>query len=312
MTSYRLTASLALLALLNGCRATPPAPPREFDGAEAMRRVETQVAFGPRVPGTEGHQRMAAWLDSLGRANADTLFIQEWVNITAKGTKLPLHNVMMRFNPAATDRILFLTHWDTRPIADKSINPEDQKKPIAGANDGASGVAVLLGMADALKKQPSTLGIDLLFVDGEDFGSFEDSTETLLGARYYAKNQAPGPKPLFAVLLDMVGDRDLQIYQEGNSLLGAPEVVERVWDAAKIAGYSKVFIDTPGQAMVDDHLPLQQAGIRAIDVIDFTYGSNNSLWHTVDDTPDKLSTQSLQAVGDVMMALIRLESGGKK
>lgn len=312
MTSYRLTASLALLALLNGCRATPPAPPREFDGAEAMRRVETQVAFGPRVPGTEGHQRMAAWLDSLGRANADTLFIQEWVNITAKGVKLPLHNVMMRFNPGATDRILFLTHWDTRPIADKSINPEDQKKPIAGANDGASGVAVLLGMADALKKQPSTLGIDLLFVDGEDFGSFEDSTETLLGARYYAKNQAPGPKPLFAVLLDMVGDRDLQIYQEGNSLLGAPEVVERVWDAAKIAGYSKVFIDTPGQAMVDDHLPLQQAGIRAIDVIDFTYGSNNSLWHTVDDTPDKLSTQSLQAVGDVMMALIRLESGGKK
>jgi hypothetical protein len=309
---HRLTGSLVVLSLLVACESAPPAPPREFDGAAAMRNVETQVAFGPRVPGMPGHAAMAAWLDSLARATGDSVFIQDWVNVTTKGDKLSLHNVMIRFNPLATDRLLFLTHWDTRPIADKSINPEDRNKPIAGANDGASGVAVLLGMADALKKKPPTIGVDLLFVDGEDFGSFEDSTETLLGARYYAKNQAPGPKPLFAVLLDMVGDRDLQIYQEGNSLLGAPEVVERVWDAARIAGYSKVFIATPSQSMVDDHLPLQQAGIRAIDVIDFTYGSNNSLWHTLDDTPDKLSAQSLQAVGDVMMAVIRLEAGAKK
>lgn len=307
-----LRGSIALLLLLGACESQRPAPPREFDGTAAFRYVETQVAFGPRVPGTPGHEKMAAWLDSLGRATADSVFIQDWVNVTSKGQKLSLHNVMMRFNPAAQDRILFLTHWDTRPIAEKSVNPEDRNKPIDGANDGASGVAVLLGMADALKKTPSPIGIDLLFVDGEDYGSFEDSTETLLGARYYAKNQAPGPKPLFAVLLDMVGDRDLQIYQEGNSLLGAPEVVERVWDAAKIAGYSKVFIDSPGQTMVDDHLPLQLQGIRAIDVIDFNYGSNNSLWHTVDDTADKLSPQSLQAVGDVMMAVIRLEAGGKK
>jgi hypothetical protein len=309
---YRLAGSLVLLALLGACESAPPAPPREFDGAAAFRYVETQVAFGPRVPGTPGHQKMAAWLDSLGHATADSVFIQDWVNVTKKGEKLSLHNVMMRFNPAAQDRILFLTHWDTRPIAEKSVNPEDRNKPIDGANDGASGVAVLLGMADALKKAPPTIGVDLLFVDGEDYGSFEDSTETLLGARYYAKNQAPGPKPLFAVLLDMVGDRDLQIYQEGNSLLGAPEVVERVWDAAKIAGYSKVFIASPGQTMVDDHLPLQQQGIRAIDVIDFNYGSNNSLWHSVDDTVDKLSAQSLQVVGDVMMAVIRLEAGAKK
>ena len=274
-----LRGSIALLLLLGACESQRPAPPREFDGAAAFRYVEAQVAFGPRVPGTPGHEKMAAWLDSLGRVTADSVFIQDWVNVTSKGQKLSLHNVMLRFNPAAQDRILFLTHWDTRPIADKSVNPEDRNKPIDGANDGASGVAVLLGMADALKKTPSPIGIDLLFVDGEDYGSFEDSTETLLGARYYAKNQAPGPKPLFAVLLDMVGDRDLQIYQEGNSLLGAPEVVERVWDAAKIAGYSKVFIDSPGQTMVDDHLPLQLQGIRAIDVIDFNYGSNNSLCH---------------------------------
>lgn len=312
MMRYRLTGLFVLLALLTACSSSPPAPPREFDSAAALRYVETQVAFGPRVPGTEGHRRMAAWLDSLARAKADTVFIQDWVNVTSKGAKVPLHNVMMRFNPAAADRILYFAHWDTRPTADKAINPADHNTPIPGANDGASGVAVLLGVADALRKTPSTLGVDLLFVDGEDFGSFEDSTETLLGARYYAKNQAPGPRPLFAVLFDMVGDRDLQIYQEGNSLLGAPEVVERVWNAAKIAGYQKVFIATPGQSLIDDHLPLQLAGIRAIDVIDFSYGSNNSLWHTLDDTPDKLSAASLQVVGDVAMAVLRLEAGGKK
>jgi hypothetical protein len=312
MMRYRLVGSLAVLAFLGGCSSPPPAPPREFDGATAFRYAEAQVAFGPRVPGTEGHRRMAAWLDSLARAKADSVLIQDWVNVTAKGARVPLHNVMMRFNPAAADRILFLAHWDTRPTADKAINPEDRNKPIPGANDGASGVAVLLGVADALRKTPSSLGVDLLFVDGEDFGSFEDSTETLLGARYYAKNQAPGPKPLFAVLFDMIGDRDLQIYQEGNSLLGAPEVVERVWQAAKIAGYSKVFIAAPRHTLVDDHLPLQQAGIRAIDVIDYDYGNNNSLWHTPDDTIDKLSVQSLQAVGDVGMTVIRLEAGGKK
>jgi hypothetical protein len=312
MMRYCLVGSLAVLAFLGGCSSPPPAPPREFDGATAFRYAEAQVAFGPRVPGTEGHRRMAAWLDSLARAKADSVLIQDWVNVTAKGARVPLHNVMMRFNPAAADRILFLAHWDTRPTADKAINPEDRNKPIPGANDGASGVAVLLGVADALRKTPSSLGVDLLFVDGEDFGSFEDSTETLLGARYYAKNQAPGPKPLFAVLFDMIGDRDLQIYQEGNSLLGAPEVVERVWEAAKIAGYSKVFIAAPRHTLVDDHLPLQQAGIRAIDVIDYDYGNNNSLWHTPDDTIDKLSVQSLQAVGDVGMTVIRLEAGGKK
>lgn len=312
MKQYRLTGSLVLLALLGACDSPPPAPPREFDGAAALRYVETQVAFGPRVPGTEGHQRMAAWLDSLARARADTVIIQDWINVTAKGAKVPLHNVMMRFNPGAPERILYLAHWDSRPTADKAINPEDRSKPIPGANDGGSGVAVLLGVADALKKQPSSLGVDLLFVDGEDFGSFEDSTETLLGARYYAKNQAPGPKPLFAVLFDMVGDRDLQIYQEGNSMTGAPEVVERVWNAAKIAGYSKIFIAAPRHTLIDDHVTLQQAGIRAIDVIDYDYGSNNSLWHTPDDTVDKLSAESLQAVGDVAMAVIRLEAGGKK
>lgn len=297
----------ALLLMTAGCREEPP-PPREFDGVQAMRYVEQQMAFGPRIPGTEGHRRMGAWLDSMARARADSVIVQDWEHVTSKGVKLPLRNVMMRFNPGAAERILFLAHWDTRPAADKALNEADRTKPVPGANDGASGVAVLLGMADALKKVPPTnIGVDLLFVDGEDFGSFEDSTETLIGARYYAQHLPSGPKPRFAILFDMVGDRDLVIHQEGNSLLGAPEIVEKVWDIAKVAGHRNVFVPDAGITIIDDHLPLQQVGIRAIDVIDLSYGSNNTLWHTPDDTIDKLAVESLQAVGDVGMLVIRRE-----
>jgi hypothetical protein len=297
----------AMIMATMGCQDAPP-PPSEFDGAQALQYAAQQVAFGPRIPGTDGHKRMGAWLDSLARSKADSVLVQDWEHVTGKGVVLPLRNVMMRFNPGATERVLFLAHWDTRPVSDKALDPADHRKPVPGANDGASGVAVLLGMADALRKAPPTnIGVDLLFVDGEDFGSFEDSTETLLGARYYARNLPGGTKPRYAVLLDMVGDRDLQLKQEGNSLLGAPEIVEKVWKTARAAGQAKVFVAEPGLTVVDDHVPLQQVGIRAIDVIDFSYGSNNTLWHTPDDTIDKLGAESLQAVGDVMMLLIRRE-----
>ena len=296
-------AALAL-CLLAACKEAPP--PREFDGAAALAYAEAQLAFGPRVPGTEGHERMTGWLDSMARARADSVIVQDWEHVTSKGVKLELRNVVARFNPGASERLLYMAHWDTRPRADAS-GSRDSMAPVPGANDGASGVAVLLGVADALRKQRPTIGVDLLFVDGEDYGRFEDSTETLIGARYYAAHQAPGNTPLFAVLFDMVGDRELQIYQEGNSVLGAPEVVKRVWDTAKAMGYAGSFIDTPKHTLTDDHLPLQQVGIRAIDVIDFDY----AYWHTPDDTLDKLSAQSLQTVGDVAVGVVR-KVGGRK
>lgn len=296
-----------IVVATSGCQDASP-PPREFDGARALQYAATQVEFGPRIPGTDAHRRMGAWLDSMARARADSVIVQDWEHVTAKGVRLPLRNVLMRFNPAATERVLFLAHWDTRPMADKALDAADQARPVPGANDGASGVAVLLGMADALRQAPpTTVGVDLLFVDGEDFGSFEDTTETLLGARYYARHLPPGGMPRFAVLLDMIGDRDLRITQEGNSLLGAPEIVEKVWKVAKAAGHGDIFVQEAGLTVVDDHVPLQQVGIRAIDVIDFSYGSNNTLWHTPDDTIDKLGASSLQAVGDVMMLVIRRE-----
>jgi glutaminyl-peptide cyclotransferase len=299
---------LATMLLAFGCEDRAPLPPREFDGAVALRYVETQLGFGPRIPGSEGHRRMAAWLDSLLRTRADSVEVQRWTHVTREGASLPLVNYLARFNLSAPTRLLFLAHWDTRPKADAAAS-RDTTLPVPGANDGASGVAVLLAMADALKKAPPGVGVDLLFVDGEDYGSFDQGKDqdVLLGSRYYAAHQAGGPQPRFAVLFDMVGDKDLKILREGSSVTGAPDVVETVWDLAVRLGYDKIFVDEEGFPVTDDHTPLQQAGIRAIDLIDFDYGPGNKWHHTPDDTLDKVSAASLQAVGDVGMGLVRSE-----
>jgi len=277
--------------------------PREFEGPAAFKYIVTQVGFGPRIPGTEAHRRMAAWLDSLLRQRADTVVAQTWTHVTAAGDSLPLSNFIARFKPAAPKRLLFLAHWDSRPTAD-SPTSTDSTKPVPGANDGGSGVALLLGVADVLKRTPPAIGVDLLFVDGEDYGDFTKTPkDVLIGSRYYAAHSVSGPQPLYAVLFDLVADSDLQIFQEGNSLVGAPEVVELVWNTAKDLGYAGTFVATPKHTLIDDHLELQKAGIRAIDVVDFDYPS----WHTKYDTIDKVSAKSLQIVGDVAVELVRRE-----
>jgi glutaminyl-peptide cyclotransferase len=292
---------ISVLSLLSACREKRS--PQEFNGPDAFRYIQTQVGFGPRVPGSKAHRQMGEWLDSLLRQRADTVVVQSWSHVTAQGNTLPLRNFIARFNPSAEKRLLLLAHWDSRPRAD-SPQSRNTSQPVQGANDGASGVAVLLGVADALKRSPPAAGVDLLFVDGEDYGDFvKDSADVLIGSRYYGAHQLLGPRPLYAVLFDLVADKDLQIYQEGNSLIGAPEVVELVWDTAKDLGYGGYFIASPRHTLIDDHLQLQKAGIRAIDVVDFDYPA----WHTPDDTIDKVSAASLQVVGDVAVALVRRE-----
>lgn len=293
----RSRCALLMATVVLAC--APKGPVRTFDGQAAYRAIETQVAFGPRIPGRPGHAAEAAWLDSLLRPLADTLVVQQWIHVSAAGDSLPMRNFVARFRPSASERLLFLAHWDTRPRADAPTS-RDSTLPVPGANDGASGTAVLLGVAEALHRVPPSVGVDLLFVDGEDYGVFDAKTDVLIGSRYYAAHPMPGPPPLYAVLFDMVGDRDLQIYQEGNSLLGAPEVVHLVWRVAADAGHGKTFIATPKWTLTDDHVSLQERGIRAIDVVDFDY----PYWHTPDDTPDKVSAQSLQTVGEVALALV--------
>ncbi len=298
MTRRRAAASALLLA---GACSANGARGGEFDGARALGYVEQQLAFGPRIPNSDGHRRTGDWLAQQLAARADTLIVQAWTHRTSGGDTLALRNFFARFRPAAAERVLLVAHWDTRPRADRSANLAAQRQPVPGANDGASGVAILLGVADALKARAPTLGVDLLFVDGEDWGDFGDSTETLLGSRHFAANLPAGYQPLYGVLFDMVGDSDLQLYWEGYSQSFAPEVVQRVWATADRMGYGGVFPAGVRHTVVDDHVPLQNAGLRVVVVIDFDY----PYWHTTEDTLDKVSAQSLKAVGDVAVALVR-------
>lgn len=275
---------------------------REFAGQRAFGYLERQLQFGPRIPGTPAHERAGDWILAHLRATADTVEVQAIDHVTRQGARLHLRNFFARFRPAATERVLLLAHWDTRPHADQSANLGQQRLPVPGANDGASGVALLLGVADVLKARAPAAGVDLLFVDGEDYGDFAtDSNDVLIGSRYFAAHQPPGYQPLFAVLFDMVADKDQQFYYEGNSQATAPEVVDRVWRTAADLGYGRVFIPGVKHTLIDDHVALQKAGIHAIDVVDFDY----PYWHTTDDTIDKVSAASLQVVGDVAMALVR-------
>lgn len=286
-------------ALLGGC--APNAPPQEFDGARAYGYVEAQMEFGPRIPGTEGHRRAGDWILEHLQGRADTVLVQSFTHVSVAGDSLPLRNFIGRFRPEAARRVLYLAHWDTRPRADQSATPADRQRPVPGANDGASGVAVLLGVADALAAGAPDAGVDLVFVDGEDYGDFGLDRDVLLGSRYFADNLPPGADYEYAVVWDMVGDRDLGIYKEGNSVVAAPDVVDRVWATARRVGHGDYFLDEVRYTIDDDHVSLHAVGIKAIDVIDFVY----PYWHTPEDTADKVSAKSLQIVGDVAMALLR-------
>jgi glutaminyl-peptide cyclotransferase len=302
MSGTRVSVTVALAAtVVAACSAQAKRPAREFDGARAFAYLERQVGFGPRIPGTPPHEQTGDWILAELKARADTVIVQAIPHRTAQGQPLPLRNFLARFRPEAVERILFLAHWDTRPHADQSANLAAQRQPVLGASDGASGVAVLLGVADVLKARPATVGVDLLLVDGEDYGDFADSNDVLIGSRWFAAHQPAGYPPLFAVLFDMVGDKNLDIYVEGNSQVGAPEVVDRVWRTANALGYDNIFVQQVKHTLIDDHVSLQHAGIHAIDVVDFDY----PYWHTTEDTLDKVSANSLQVVGDVAVALVR-------
>jgi len=293
--------AIVAAVLLAGCRGGA-SEAQQFDGAQAMRWVEHQVAAGPRVPGMPGHLAIGRWLEQELRARADTVEVQEFVHVTQGGDTLHLRNLFARFRPSDPNRVLFVTHWDTRPHADNDPDPARRTQPIPGANDGASGTAVLLGVADELKRRPPATGVDLLFVDGEDYGDF-DGPDVLLGSTWFAQHQPPGYRPLFGVLFDMVGGENLQVEQESYSSDGAPEVVERVWTTAEELGLGRMFRNRRGGYVTDDHVPLLRAGLRVIDVIDII--SNYPPWHTTADTPDKVSPRTLANVGRLALALVR-------
>jgi len=284
-------------------QAAKPSVP-SFDGKRAFQYLVAQTDFGPRTPGSAAHTNCLAYLKSEMEKHAYAVNIQNFTHPAYKGGTLQLSNIIASFNPEAKTRILLLAHWDSRPRADQDPDPKKRSEPVPGANDGASGVAVLLEIARNLKAQPPACGVDILLDDGEDYGMEGENSNYLLGTKYFAKNLPPGFRPAYGILLDMIGDRQLEIPKERYSLRYAPDIVELVWSTARELGTFAFSNEIQGE-VIDDHLPLNEAGIKTIDLIDFNYpDATNRYWHTTQDTPDKCSPESLESVGSVLLHVI--------
>jgi len=308
----RLLAFLLLMIGLASCgsgdgakpTAVPEAPGERpsFDGAKAHQLIRDQVAFGPRIPGTEGHAAQLAWMTGTLTLLAGEVETQPVSYTTSRGVVLNLTNILARFRPDLQDRILLLTHWDTRPWSDQATEPADRAIPVPGANDGASGTAVLLHLAELMAQTPPPVGVDLLFVDGEDWGP--GTRDMFIGSRHFAAGMPETPPWRYGILLDMVGDLDPRFPIEGHSAEYAPQLAQEVWRVAHDLGFGSYFPASVGSRVLDDHLPLNEAGLQTIDIIDFEYGPGNSLWHTPDDIPANTSPETLRMVGEVVAELV--------
>lgn len=291
----------------------------DFNADSAYNYLARQVAFGPRVPNTEAHRLTGDWLaEQLNGFGADVT--QQKMQLKAfDGTILDSRNIFARFpakasdssessgNHASSPPILLLSHWDSRPWADQDPDPQKRNLPVDGANDGASGVAVLLEIARQISLNPLDVPVDILFVDAEDWGSEGDDDSWALGTKYFVENP-PVKKysPRYAVLLDMVGGDGAVFCREYYSERYASEVAEKFWQTAHKSGYSEMFPNKMGSAVMDDHIQLIRGGIPAIDIIEYHPGSGfNSRWHTTADNLDGISKKTLDAVGKTLLEFLR-------
>lgn len=273
------------------------APVIQADGARALQRVERQVAFGPRIPGTPGHRAMQEWLVAELERLGGRVERQSFDD-SIPGRAFRVTNIIARFGPSTGRRIALCAHYDTRPWCDQDPDSTRRAEPVAGANDAGSGVAVLLEVAERMSRTPPRVGVDLVFFDAEDQGRASEPDEFSRGARGYARLIGT-TRPAAAFLFDMVGDRDLAIYPEMYSSERAANLVALVGEAAK-ATRANHFHPIPRHRVIDDHLPLLSAGIPAVDIIDFDYPA----WHTHADLPDQVSAESLAEVSRVAIWLV--------
>ncbi len=331
---YPLFTSLAILALM-GCSnqqqqesstekppatsSKPTVPTPEFNADSAFHFVEKQVAFGPRVPNTMQHQLCGDYLVGKLKQFGWEVVEQPFEIQAYDGTILRGRNIIGSFHPAATKRVLLAAHWDSRHIADHDPDETQQNKPILGANDGASGVAVLLEMArtistDSLK--PS-LGIDIIFFDAEDYGMPAGATNQTerqitycLGSQYWTENlHKPNYHAFYGVLLDMIGAPNATFRKEGYSMQYAPKVVDKIWATAGSLGYSQYFLNEQADPITDDHYIVNtQSTITMIDIIHLDNRANGSPffehWHTQQDDLNTIDKNTLKAVGQTLLHVI--------
>lgn len=271
-----------------------------FDGERARSDVERLVGFGPRVPGTPPHEAAMNFLRSRLDSLADRVSLQPVFLVRPEGDTVRGTNLIASFNlhPTRNVRLMLGAHWDTRPRADEDPDPANRNKPIPGANDGASGSAVLLEIARLLAAYPPDVGVDMVFFDLEDMGA--DSTVAFAAGSEQFASANTDYRPTFGIVLDMVCDRDLELRKELNSVRGARRVVDLVWEAARQEG-ADAFSNRLGGAVTDDHVPFLQRGIPVVDVIQLPFPA---YWHTLADTPDRCSAESLGQVGRVVSRVI--------
>ena len=266
-----------------------------FSAQRAFAMLEKQCEFGPRPPGSAAHRETQNYLFTELQKYANSAALQPLEYKVGTET-LHLNNILAEFGPMSGETVLLAAHWDTRPIADHDPKPENRETPILGANDGASGVAVLLELARVFKTHPPPRRVVIVLFDGEDYGKTAD--DMFIGSRFFARNLGKW-KPDYGILLDMVGDKNLTLPIEANSWNANRAFTAAIWNRAAALGLAP-FQQRLGPAIMDDHVPLINVGIPMVDIIDFDY----PYWHTIEDTVDKCSPKSLEVVATLVISVV--------
>ncbi len=282
-----------------------------FNQDSAFAFVKAQCDFGPRVPNTKQHDSCAAYLSSALRRLGAEVMEQKAVVTAFDGTKLNANNIIGTFFPEKEDRVIFFSHWDSRPFCDHDPDKTNHQKPVIGANDGASGVGVLLELARLIQQKEPKKGVDIVFLDAEDYGApyfFQGNADNdwCLGSQYWSKHTHYKTKPRYGVLLDMVGAENPTFYVDKVSAMYAQSAVSRVWSRAQEMGYGNYFLTQVEGSIMDDHYYVNVwAGIPTVDIIDFNSERGfPTMWHTMNDTPENISPATLGMIGRLLTSLI--------
>lgn len=286
----------------------------QFNADSAYNYVAKQLEFGPRVPGSEAHKQCAEWFIDFFNDKADTVYVQDFRTRLYNGNGIDGKNIIAAFNPDAKKRILLAAHWDSRPFADHDPDEKNWNTPIDGANDGASGVGVLMEIARLMKETPTNVGVDIILFDLEDYGApyylnLMTNDDWALGSQYWSKNpHIYNYRAYFGILLDMVGAANAKFPKEYYSQQFAPALSNDVWRIAREIGYSDYFTNELGHPINDDHIYVNvYARIPMIDIIHLENNSESSFypyWHTLKDNIEQIDSKTLGMVGDVVVNVI--------
>ncbi|RZK41452.1 MAG: M28 family peptidase [Pedobacter sp.] len=285
----------------------------EFDADSAFSYVKDQVDFGPRIPSTPAHAKCAVYLEKKLKSFGAEVVVQQASVKTFDGKTHQLKNIIATLNPKKTRRVLISAHWDTRPFSDKDPDGSNRNRTFDGANDGASGVAVILEIARQIQLKEPNVGVDFALWDIEDYGNANDPSPEgntwCLGSQYWAKhNVFLGSKPIYGINLDMVGGDGAKFNMDEVSRKYASDILSKVWGIAQEIGYSSYFVNSNSGRLTDDHYWVNQTGIPCIDIIDYNDETNfYKNWHTQLDNIHHINRNTLKAVGQVVLETIYRE-----